>query len=115
MREKLPVNRTSIAHEFSIGGTQAIAILGLYPDGRPGELFVKIAKEGSTIRGLVDGWATMVSIALQSGADLDLILRKAEDTRFEPSGFTGNTEIPFATSVFDYLAKWVRSKSVVQS
>ncbi len=107
IRYKLSDERRSLTHKFSIAGHDGYVTVGLYQDGSPGEIFVRMAKEGSVIAGLMDSFATAVSLALQHGVPLDLLAEKFKGTRFEPSGFTGNQEIPIATSIMDYLFRWL--------
>jgi ribonucleoside-diphosphate reductase alpha chain len=111
-REKLPSERESITHKFTIGGHEGYLTVGKYADGRPGEIFIKMAKEGSTLSGIMDGFALSVSIALQYGVPLKALVDKFIHTRFEPSGYTGNPEIPFAKSVLDYIARWLGGKFI---
>ncbi len=106
-RYKLPDERASFTHKFSIGGHEGYITVGLYQDGSPGEIFVRMAKEGSVIAGLMDSFATSISLALQHGVPLTVLIEKFKGTRFEPSGFTGNQEIPIATSIMDYLFRWL--------
>ncbi len=106
-RYKLPDERASFTHKFSIGGHEGYITTGLYQDGSPGEIFVRMAKEGSVIAGLMDSFATAISLALQHGVPLTVLIEKFKGTRFEPSGFTGNQEIPIATSIMDYLFRWL--------
>jgi len=106
-RYKLPDERASFTHKFSIGGHEGYITVGLYQDGCPGEIFVRMAKEGSVIAGLMDSFATSISLALQHGVPLTVLIDKFKGTRFEPSGFTGNQEIPIATSIMDYLFRWL--------
>ena len=106
-RRKLPDQRQAITHKFSIAGHEGYLTVGLYEDGQPGELFLKMAKEGSTISGLMDSLAIMTSISLQYGVPLKALVDKFSHTRFEPSGFTPNPEIPFAKSVTDYVFRWL--------
>jgi ribonucleoside-diphosphate reductase alpha chain len=110
VRRKLPDERESITHKFSVGGHEGYITVGKYEDGTPGEIFVTMAKEGSTISGLMDSFATMTSLALQHGVPLQLLVDKFTHTRFEPSGFTKNPEIPMTKSVMDYLFKWLAIK-----
>jgi ribonucleoside-diphosphate reductase alpha chain len=110
MRRKLPDERESITHKFSIGGHEGYITAGKYEDGTPGEIFITMAKEGSTISGLMDSFATMTSLALQHGVPLQLLVDKFTHTRFEPSGFTKNPEIPMAKSIMDYIFKWLAIK-----
>ncbi|MDQ3368886.1 MAG: vitamin B12-dependent ribonucleotide reductase [Myxococcota bacterium] len=106
-RYKLPDERASFTHKFSIGGHEGYITVGMYTGGSPGEIFVRMAKEGSVIAGLMDSFATSISLALQHGVPLHLLIDKFKGTRFEPSGFTGNQEIPIATSIMDYLFRWL--------
>jgi ribonucleoside-diphosphate reductase alpha chain len=103
MRRKLPDERVARTHKFSIAGHEGYLTTGLYDDGQPGEIFLKMAKEGSTVSGLMDTIATMTSIALQYGVPLKTLVDKFSHTRFEPSGFTNNKEIPIAKSITDYV------------
>jgi ribonucleoside-diphosphate reductase alpha chain len=107
IRHKLPDERASFTHKFSIGGHEGYVTVGLYEDGTPGEIFVRMAKEGSVIAGLMDSFATAISLALQHGVPMQILIEKFKGTRFEPSGFTGNQEIPIATSIMDYLFRWL--------
>ncbi len=106
-RYKLPDERASFTHKFSIGGHEGYITVGMYEDQSPGEIFVRMAKEGSVIAGLMDSFATAISLALQHGVPLYVLIEKFKGTRFEPSGFTGNQEIPIATSIMDYLFRWL--------
>jgi ribonucleoside-diphosphate reductase alpha chain len=112
VRHRLPDERRSVTHKFSVGGHEGYMHVGLYDSGEPGEIFIRMAKEGSTISGLMDSFATAVSLALQHGVPLRLLVDKFSRMRFEPSGFTGNPAIPRATSVMDYLFRWLGSKFV---
>lgn len=107
MRERLPDERQAVTHKFQIAGYEGYITVGLYDDGRPGELFVTMSKEGSTVSGLLDGFATMVSLALQYGVPLEKLVEKFTHTRFEPSGWTANSDIPMAKSVLDYIFRWL--------
>ena len=107
VRYKLADERASFTHKFSIGGHEGYVTVGLYENGSPGEIFVRMAKEGSVIAGLMDSFATAISLALQHGVPLQVLVEKFKGTRFEPSGFTGNQEIPIATSIMDYLFRWL--------
>ena len=109
-RRKLPDERQALTHKFSINGHEGYLTVGLYEDGQPGEIFLVMAKEGSTISGLMDAFATAVSIALQYGVPLPTLVDKFSHTRFEPSGFTNNPEIPIAKSMMDYIFRWLASK-----
>jgi ribonucleoside-diphosphate reductase alpha chain len=109
-RRRLPDERRSITHKFSIGGHEGYMTVGMYDDGTPGELFITMAKEGSVVSGLMDSFATAISMALQYGVPLRVLCEKFSHTRFEPSGFTGNPEIPIAKSITDYLFRWLTLK-----
>jgi ribonucleoside-diphosphate reductase alpha chain len=109
-RRRLPAERTAITHKFDIAGHEGYITVGLYPDGQPGEIFLKMAKEGSTVSGLMDSFATTVSVALQYGVPLKDLVNKFAHVRFEPSGFTGNQEIPIAKSIVDYIFRWLGSR-----
>jgi ribonucleoside-diphosphate reductase alpha chain len=110
LRKKLPDERRAITHKFSINEHEGYLTVGLYEDGQPGEIFLVMAKEGSTISGLMDSLATSISIALQYGVPLQTLVDKFSHTRFEPSGFTKNPEIPIAKSITDYIFRWLASK-----
>jgi ribonucleoside-diphosphate reductase alpha chain len=107
VRHKLQDERASVTHKFNIGGHEGYITVGLYPDGNPGEIFITMAKEGSTVSGLMDSFACAVSIALQHGVPLRLLCEKFAHTRFEPSGWTNNAEIGFAKSIMDYIFRWL--------
>ena len=109
-RRRLPDERAAITHKFSIGGHEGYMTVGMYDDGLPGELFVVMAKEGSVVSGLMDSFATSISMALQYGVPLHVLCDKFSHTRFEPSGFTGNPEIPIAKSITDYIFRWLSLK-----
>jgi ribonucleoside-diphosphate reductase alpha chain len=111
-REKMPVERASITHKFSVGGHEGYVTVGMYEDGRPGEVFVKMSKEGSTLSGVMDGLALTLSMGLQYGVPLKVLVDKLVNTRFEPSGITANPNIRFVSSVLDYLARWLGSKFI---
>ena len=102
--------RRAITHKFEIAGHEGYITVGLYPDGQPGEIFLKMAKEGSTVSGLMDTLATMISLALQYGVPLRDLVNKFAHVRFEPAGFTGNPEIPIAKSIVDYIFRWLGSR-----
>ncbi len=108
VRHKLQEERASITHKFNIGGHEGYITVGLYPDGEPGELFITMAKEGSTVSGLMDSFALATSIALQHGVPLKLLCEKFAHTRFEPSGWTSNPDIGFAKSIMDYIFRWLQ-------
>ncbi len=109
-RRKLPDERRSITHKFSIGGHEGYIIVGMYEEGAPGEIFIKMAKEGSTLSGFMDGVALSISIGLQYGVPLKVFADKLTNTRFEPSGYTENPNIRYASSVLDYIARWLGGK-----
>jgi ribonucleoside-diphosphate reductase alpha chain len=106
-RERLPDTRKSITHKFSIAGHEGYITVGLYDDGRPGELFITMAKEGSTIGGLMDAFGTAVSMSLQYGVPLEVYVNKFSHTRFEPMGHTKNPDIRIAKSIVDYIFRWL--------
>jgi ribonucleoside-diphosphate reductase alpha chain len=110
VRHKLKEERMSITHKFNIGGHEGYIIVGLYPDGEPGEIFIKMAKEGSTVSGLMDSFALAVSISLQHGVPLKLFCEKFAHTRFEPSGWSSNPDIGFAKSIMDYIFRWLQMR-----
>ncbi len=110
VRRKLPDERRSITHKFSIAGHEGYITVGLYEDGSPGEVFITMAKEGSTISGLMDSFATSISYALQYGVPLKFFVGKFGHVRFEPSGWTGNPRIPYAKSIMDYIFRWLGGK-----
>ena len=107
VRHRLPQERASITHKFSLSGHEGYITVGLYPSGQPGEIFIKMAKEGSTVSGLMDAFATSVSLALQHGVQLRVLCEKFAHTRFEPSGWTGNEQIGYAKSLMDYIFRWL--------
>jgi ribonucleoside-diphosphate reductase alpha chain len=111
-RRKLPNERSSITHKFSIGGHEGYLTVGKYEDGAPGEIFIKMAKEGSTLSGIMDAFALSVSIALQYGVPLRALVDKFVNSRFEPSGYTGNPNIRYAKSVVDYIGRWLGAKFI---
>jgi ribonucleoside-diphosphate reductase alpha chain len=110
VRRKLPDERQSLTHKFSIADHDGYITVGLYENGMPGEIFVRMAKEGSTISGLMDSFATAISLALQHGVPLKLLVDKFSHTRFEPSGWTGNPDISRASSIMDYIFRWLGRK-----
>jgi ribonucleoside-diphosphate reductase alpha chain len=109
-RRKLSDERKSITHKFDIAGHEGYITVGMYEDGTPGEIFVMMSKQGSTISGLMDSFATAISYALQYGVPLQFLVDKFAHMRFEPSGFTKNPQIPYAKSIVDYLFRWLASK-----
>jgi ribonucleoside-diphosphate reductase alpha chain len=110
VRRKLLDERRSITHKFSIGGHEGYITVGMYEDGLPGEVFITMAKEGSTISGLMDAFATAISFNLQYGVPLKFLVDKFAHVRFEPSGWTGNQQIPYAKSIIDYIFRWMGAK-----
>lgn len=106
-RHRLPEERRSITHKFKIGTEKGYLIVGLYGDGQPGELFIHISKEGSTISGALDSFAVMVSMGLQYGIPMEVMVSKFKAVHFEPFGVTQNKDIPFAHSIIDYVFKWL--------
>ena len=111
-RRKLPAERASITHKFSVGGHEGYITVGMYADGHPGEIFIKMAKEGSTLSGIMDAFALSVSISLQYGVPLRALVDKFCNSRFEPSGYTGNPRIRYAKSVVDYIGRWLGGKFI---
>jgi ribonucleoside-diphosphate reductase alpha chain len=108
VRHRLPAERASVTHKFALAGHEGYITVGLYPNGSPGEIFIRMAKEGSTVSGLMDSFATAVSLSLQHGVPLKVLCEKFAHTRFEPSGWTGNPEIGYAKSVMDYIFRWIQ-------
>ncbi len=106
-RERLPDTRQSITHKFSVAGHEGYINIGLYPDGRPGELFITMAKEGSTVGGLMDAFGTAISLSLQYGVPLEVLVNKFSHTRFEPQGYTNNPDIKIANSIVDYIFRYL--------
>ena len=112
LRRRLPETRQAVTHKFDIAGHEGYLTVGLFEDGNPGELFVTMAKEGSTIGGLMDAIGTLTSMALQYGVPLEALVRKFAHQRFEPSGFTKNPEIRNASSITDYVFRWMATHFV---
>jgi ribonucleoside-diphosphate reductase alpha chain len=108
VRHRLPAERASVTHKFALSGHEGYITVGLYPNGSPGEIFIRMAKEGSTVSGLMDSFATAISISLQHGVPLRVLCEKFAHTRFEPSGWTGNPEIGYAKSIMDYIFRWIQ-------
>ena len=106
-RRKLADERQAITHKFSIGGHEGYITVGMFEDGAPGEIFITMAKEGSTISGLMDSMAVAISLTLQYGVPLKFLVDKFAHVRFEPSGWTGNPQIPYAKSIMDYIFRWL--------
>jgi ribonucleoside-diphosphate reductase alpha chain len=111
-REKMPVERASVTHKFSVGGHEGYITVGMYEDNRPGEIFIKMSKEGSTLSGVMDGLALTISLGLQYGVPLKVFVDKLVNTRFEPSGITANPNIRFVSSVLDYIARWLGGRFI---
>ena len=107
-RHRLQDERAAVTHHFSIAGHEGYLTVGLYPNGQPGEIFIRMAKEGSTIAGLMECFGTVVSVGLQHGVPLRVLCEKLAHTRFEPSGWTGNEELGYAKSIMDYLFRWLQ-------
>ncbi len=112
LRRRLPDTRHATTHKFDVAGHEGYITVGLYEDGQPGEIFIRMAKEGSTIGGLMDTIATLVSVSLQFGVSIESLVRKFEHVRFEPSGMTRNSEIPIAKSLVDYIFRWLAMEFV---
>ncbi len=110
VRRKLPDERVAVTHKFSVEGQEGYVTVGLYEDGTPGELFITMAKEGSTLSGVMDAFATAVSLTLQYGVPLQFLVNKFSHVRFEPAGWTNNPQIPYAKSIIDYIFRWMASK-----
>ncbi len=111
-RRRLPATRQALTHKFSIAGHEGYITVGLYPDGQPGEIFITMAKEGSTLSGVMDSFALAISIALQHGVPLKTYVDKFQHVRFEPSGWTSNPEIPVAKSIIDYIFRWLGAQFI---
>jgi len=109
-RHKLPEERFSVTHKFNIAGHEGYITVGVYPNGQPGEIFITMAKEGSTVSGLMDSFALAVSIALQHGVPLKLLCDKFKHTRFEPQGWSTHSEIGYASSIMDYIFRWLEMR-----
>ena len=114
VRRRMPDEREAITHHFSIADHDGYVTVGKYEDGSPGEVFMKMAKQGSTVSGLMDSLAICMSLALQHGVPLQVMVDKLSHMRFEPSGFTGNPEIPMAKSIVDYLVRWLAAQVPVR-
>ncbi len=107
MRHRLPAERASVTHAFMVAGHEGYVTVGLYPNGSPGEIFLRMTKEGSAVSGLLDSFATAVSLALQHGVPVRALAEQFAEMRFEPSGATANDQIPYALSIMDYLFRWI--------
>lgn len=112
LRRRLPDERQSLTHKFSIAGMDGYITVGMYEDGKPGEIFVTMAKQGSVINGLMDSFATSISLALQYGVPLEVLVGKFAHVRFEPNGYSGNPAIGYAKSIVDYIFRWLELKFV---
>jgi ribonucleoside-diphosphate reductase alpha chain len=112
VRRYLPDERRALTHHFSIAGQEGYLTVGVYEDGLPGEIFITMAKQGSTISGLMDSFATAVSLALQYDVPLEVLCSKFTHTRFEPSGWSGNPKIGYAKSIVDYIFRWLELKFI---
>ena len=112
VRRHLPDERRALTHHFSIAGQEGYLTVGVYEDGLPGEIFITMAKQGSTISGLMDAFATVVSLALQHGVPLRVLCEKLSHMRFEPSGWSGNPKIGYAKSLMDYIARWLELRFI---
>ena len=110
VRRRLPADRQAVCHKFDIAGHEGYIHVGFYEDGTPGEIFIKMAKEGSTISGLMDTIGVLTSMALQYGVPLEVLVQKFSHVRFEPSGFTKNPDIPMAKSLIDYIFRFLGSR-----
>jgi ribonucleoside-diphosphate reductase alpha chain len=110
VRRKLPDERVAITHKFSVEGQEGYVTVGLYEDNKPGELFITMAKEGSTLSGVMDAFATAISLTLQYGVPLEFLVNKFSHVRFEPAGWTNNPQIPYAKSIIDYIFRWLAAK-----
>ena len=113
VRRHLPDTRQAITHKFNVGGHEGYMTVGLFENGDPGELFITMAKEGSTIGGLMDTIGTLTSISLQYGVNVETLAKKFTHQRFEPSGYTGNPEIKMASSIIDYVFRWIELHFVI--
>jgi ribonucleoside-diphosphate reductase alpha chain len=114
-RHKLPDTRKSVTHKFSVAGHEGYITVGLYEDDAPGEIFITLGKAGSTLAGFADAFATAISFALQHGVELRFLVDKFTHVRFEPSGFTGNQDIPIAKSIVDYVFRWLALQFLPES
>lgn len=110
VRRRLPSERRGLTHHFDVGGHEGYLRVSVFEDGTPGELFLTMAKVGSTLSGMMDSFAIMVSLAFQHGVRLETLVRKFREVRFEPCGFTQNPDIPTASSIVDYVFRWLEQK-----
>ena len=113
-RRVLPVTRRSVTHKFSVGGFEGYLTIGLFEDNVPGEIFIKMSKEGSTLSGLIQGFCRAFSLALQYGLPVPAAVDRFRGMRFEPSGPTSNPDIPEATSILDYVARYIELHYVTE-
>ncbi len=111
-RRKMADTRTAVTHKFDIAGHEGYITVGLFEDGKPGELFITMAKEGSTIDGFLDGIGTLTSLSLQYGVPLEVLVKKFVGRRFEPSGFTRNPDIRSAPSILAYIFRWMGNEFI---
>ncbi len=109
-RRRLPMTRNGLIHKFRVGTTKAYIRIGLYPDNSLGEVFLTVDKAGSTLQGLMDSFATLLSLSLQYGIPLAVLAKKFRHVRFEPAGFTGDRNIPSASSLIDYVFAWLQQQ-----
>ena len=109
-RQRLPETRKGLVHKFRVGKTKGYIRVGLYPDGSLGEVFLTVDRAGSTLQGLMDSFATLLSLSLQYGIPLAVIAKKFRYVRFPPAGFTGGKEIPSASSLIDYVFAWLQNE-----
>lgn len=109
-RIKLPIDRDSMTHKFQMGGHEGYITVGLYENGTPGEIFIQMNKEGSTLSGIMDAWAVTMSLGLQYGVPIETLIKKFVHVKFDPAGMTGNPDIPISKSIVDYLGRWLALK-----
>ena len=114
-RLRMPTERESVTHKFDIAGHQGYVTAGMFDDGTVGEIFIIMAKEGSTMRGIMDCFSTSVSMSLQYGVPLESLVRKFRNQTFEPSGVTRNPDIPIAQSVVDYIFRWLDMRFLTEA
>lgn len=114
-RKSLPITRDSITHKFSVGSHEGYLTIGLYPDGRPGEIFLKMSKEGSTMSGMCQAFCRAFSLSIQHGLSVKDAVSRFKGMRFEPMGMTTNAQIPEASSIVDYIARYLELHFVVEA
>ncbi|MFT4593789.1 MAG: ribonucleoside-diphosphate reductase alpha chain [Phycisphaerales bacterium] len=114
-RKTLPPTHTSVTHKFSVGGHEGYLTIGLFDDGTPGEIFIKMSKEGSTLSGLIQGFCRAFSLAIQYGLPLPDAVERFRNMRFDPMGQTSNPNLPQATSILDYVAQYLDHEFNLQS